>query len=312
MDILTIIIIILIYQFSQNLPLIHEILTVFIAFGILAIFWFDIVIFFTIATVFAAMIWFPSIFKIVYNLGIYHPLVERSKLKKSPFDEYDSEKILKVLKANLVVGASLFLVLLYIFNSFPSSFFVSENNTINKSVNQSSPIKPVDDVNIRLTNGAFSLTMLFVPVFLLSLRLMANPTDAWIKFVIETKNRSPNEIKNKVRYFKDQVISFYYSFIVGTAILFYFAILLGAYINGVSFDLLLPFMPKMDFYSIIFFVVIEILAVISTTVLGEWILKVSSPIDQVIPYSREMESTPISRYPSISRFSSGRIRPPTQ
>lgn len=283
MDILSPVLFFYIYHLSENVPIIHDFLTIIIAFGILAIFWLILLLFFTIATAFAALLWLPQIFKNVYNLGIYHPLVEKNITNKtSPrFGEYDSEKLWKVLKANLVVGFSLFLVLMYIFNSFPTSFF-NENLVTNQTTNQSRSSMDENPSNVKLSNGAFALTLLFVPTFLMSLRLFANPTQHWIKIIIMTENRSTDEIIRKIRYFKDQVISYYYSFIVGTVILFYFLISLVLYVNGgkVNFDLITPFIPKMDLFSIIFFVVLEIVAMIIITVLGEWYLKISPPVCQ--------------------------------
>lgn len=283
MDILSPVLFFYIYHLSENVPIFHDFLSIIIAFGILAIFWLTLLLFFTIATAVSALLWLPQIFKNVYNLGIYHPLVEKNiKNKTSPlFGEYDSEKIWKVLKANLVVGISLFLVLMYIFNSFPTSFF-NENVVTNQTTNQSRSSMDENQTNVKLSNGAFALTLLFVPAFLLSLRLFANPTQHWIKFIIRIENRSTDAIIRKIRYFKDQVISYYYSFILGTMILFYFLISLVLYVNGgkINLDLMAPFIPKMDFISIIFFVVIEILAMIIITVLGEWYLKISPPVCQ--------------------------------
>jgi hypothetical protein len=268
-------------QISQNIPILKELLAVIIILGILAGAWLGIVLFFTFATIFFAILWLPQVFKSVYNLGVYHPLVE--KPAKFPcFGEYDTEKFWKVLKANLVVGTSLLFVLLYIFNTIPTSFFDTGSYAENTTINQSSTIVEKDQFNLKILNGAFALALMFVPSFLLSLRLFANPTQDWINSIIQTENRSTEEIKKKIRYFKDQVISYYYSFIVSTIILLYFSMLLVMYVNGgtVNSSLLSPFMPRMDTISIIFFIVIEFVAVIFITLIGEWYLKISPPIDQ--------------------------------
>lgn len=272
-------IIIFFNQISQNIPILKELLAVIMLLGILAGVWLGIVLLFTFATVFTAILWLPQIFKSVFNLGIYHPLVEKPA-KFVCFGEYDTEKFWKVLKANIVVGASLLIVLIYIFNSIPTSFFDIGNCAANTTVNQTFVGK--DQSNIKLSNGAFALAMIFIPSFLLSLRLFANPTKDWIKGIIQTENRSTEEIKKKIRYFKDQVISYYYSFIVSTIILLYLSMLLVLYVNGgnITSCLFNPFMPKMDTISIIFFLIIEFVAVIFTTLIGEWYLKISPPIDQ--------------------------------
>lgn len=281
MDILTPVIIIYFYQLSQNIPILHEFLAVIIAFGALAGVWLSLVLFFTIATVFAVVLWLPPIFNSVYKLGIYHPLIDKTE-KTSRFGEYDSEKLWEVFKANLLVGLSLFVVLLYIFNSIPSSFFEAGDYAKNSTLSQSSLLAEKDQSDIKLSNGAFALVLMFVPSFLLSLRILANPTQDWIELVIRLKNRSTTEIKTKIRYFKEQVISYYYSFIVSTIVLFYFSMLLIMYVNGsrLNASLLSPFMPKMDLMSITFFVILEFIVLIVTTLLGEWYLKISPPINQ--------------------------------
>jgi len=281
MDILTPIIVLFIFQMSQNIPILHDLLTIIIAFGVIATFWLALLLFFIVATVFTAILWLPQIFKSVYKLGIYHPLISKTG-KNSHFGESDSEKLGEVFKANLVVGLSLFFVLLYIFNTIPTSFFESGSYMKNATINQSSSPAENDQFDIKLSNGAFALVMMFVPLFLLSLRIFANPTEDWVKLIIRTDNRSKDEIKTKIRYFKDQVTSYYYSFIVSTIILLYFSMLLMMYINGgeLNLHLISPFIPKMDNISIAFFLILEIFVIIITTVLGEWYLKISPPICQ--------------------------------
>jgi hypothetical protein len=261
------------------MPILKEFFAVIIILGILAGVWLGIVIFFTFATVITAILWLPQIFKSVYNLGIYHPLVEQPAIFPC-FGEYETEKFWKVLKANIVVGASLLVVLIYIFNTLPTSFFDVGSCAINSTANQTFVEK--DQLDIKILNGAFALALIFIPSFLLSLRLFANPTPHWINFIIQTEHRSTEEIRLKIRYFKDQVISYYYSFIVSTIVLLYFSMLLVIYVNGgiVNSCLLSPFLPKMDTIAIIFFLIVEFVAVIFTTLVGELYLKIFSPIDQ--------------------------------
>ena len=123
---------------------------------------------------------------------------------------------------------------------------------------------------------------MLVPSFLLSLRLLANPTRDWIKIITDNKDLSETEIQKRVRSFKDQVISFYFAFIAGTIVLLLLSLLLTGYMNNsIDLRLLEPFSPKMDIVLVIFFTVVEFLIITFTTLLGEWYLKHSPPIDQV-------------------------------
>ena len=150
-------------QISQNMPILKEFFAVIIILGILAGVWLGIVIFFTFATVITAILWLPQIFKSVYNLGIYHPLVEQPAIFPC-FGEYETEKFWKVLKANIVVGASLLVVLIYIFNTLPTSFFDVGSCAINSTANQTFVEK--DQLDIKILNGAFALALIFIPSFL--------------------------------------------------------------------------------------------------------------------------------------------------
>ena len=176
MDIFTPIIIFYFYQLSQNIPIIHDIFLILAAFGFIAIFWICLVLFLTIVTVVTVMEWFPYIYLNTCKLGTYHRLIERknSFVQISHFGEYDTEKINAVLKANFWVGISLAIALIYILNSVPSSFFGSENLTMNITFVQSTTPMQSESTKDLLPNGAFTITLLLVPSFLLSLRLLAN------------------------------------------------------------------------------------------------------------------------------------------
>lgn len=265
MDIISLI---FIFILSQHIPILHDILIVPVAFGVLVLAWISLVVIFTLAIAISGVLYLPKLYSITCRLGMYHTR------------EYESEKLKEVFIANFVIGISLFLVLIYIFNSVPSSFFVNENNGTN---NLNTSATHPNSLTFIPSNGAFTSALMLVPTFLLTLRLLANPTMDWIKNIIDCKNLSDSEIQNKVRCFKDQVISFYYSFIAGTIVLFLLSMFLTAYLDNSAIDvrLLTPFVPKMDIFSIIFFISLEFLIVTITTLLGEWYLKISSPIDQI-------------------------------
>src|SRR5208283_3464793 len=251
MDIISLI---LIFILSQKIPILHDFLIVLYDFGVLSVFWISIVLIFTLATGISVVFYLPKMYTITCRLGDYHELIESRKLKE-------------IFWANFIVGVSLFLVLIYIFNSVPTSFF---DNLVNKT-SISNTSTPQTAASYLPSNIAFTSALILVPTFLLSLRLLANPTRDWVKIIINGQNLSEDEIKKRVRSFKDQVTSFYYSFIAGTLLLFFLTLFLTAYIVGsVDLRVLTPFLPKMDFPSVIFFIVLEFVIVTITTLLGEW------------------------------------------
>jgi hypothetical protein len=278
MDILTLI---LLYLLNQNVPIVHEILLILFVFGVLAITWALLLLIITGATTFFAIMVLPAIFKSTFRLGLYHSLPQENHR------EYYSKKLNAVLKENFVVGICLFITLIYIFNSVPSSFFSNEScGALNTTLNQSLPVASQSSIPLPVPTAALTATLVLIPTFLLSLRLLANPTEGWIRRVIRFQNRSHTEIRDKVRYFKDQVTSFFYSFVIGTLILVYLSLCFTAImlkINNVNdyYRLFCPFAPKMDFYSLIFFAILEIIIIIMTSMLGEWYLKNSPPFDQL-------------------------------
>jgi len=278
MDILTLIILFLL---NQNIPLFHEILLILGIFGSLALVWLLILLFITIVTTFFAIMVLPIIYKSTCRLGMYHTLPSRSVC------ENNSKKLNAVLKENIIVGLFLFFTLIYIFNSVPSSFFENDNcGAVNITLNQSPSTMPQGSIPQPVPNAAFSSTLILIPTFLLSLRLLANPTDDWITRILNCQNLSIEEIREKVRVFKDQVTSFFYSFIIGTLILVYLSLCFTTVmikINNVNdyYKVICPFIPKMDIYSLIFFSILEIFIVILTCMVGEWYLKNSPPIDQI-------------------------------
>lgn len=289
MDIINLIFLILhnivIFDYSSLLKVASDTLVLEVVFGILAFFWTYIVIIITLSTTFFVILWVPRVYRSTCKLGIYHRLIERrgNCENASQSGEYDIQKIWEVLKANFVVGLTLFVVLIYILNTVPSAFFINENCcALNATINQSQSTSPHIPLNRPISDIAFSTTLILIPTFLLTLRLLANPTHDWINFIINCRNHSTEEIENKIRNFKDQVTSFYYSFIMGTMILVYLAILFTAgYNNSVDYRLISPFMPKMDIYSIFFFLFLEIVIILTTTLIGEWYLKIRPPIVQI-------------------------------
>ena len=259
-------------------------------FGILALVWIDLVLIITIAPLLVALIWVPQIYDSVFNLGIYH------KISKNKPDSYPlcasgerfSKKIWKVFGANILIIFTLCLVLEYIYNSFQSA--TNPSCCINQSIASISTLhNPIDPVFIPI--------LLSIPTLLLTLRILANPTRNWItdspklpgllsflSYDVYSKSLTPDLLTiKKIRFFKDQICSFYFSFIVGTLVLLYFSIIYSVFSipNYNIMVLIETFRPKMDLPSIIFFIFTEMIIIIITTIAGELYLKKYEPIDQI-------------------------------
>lgn len=281
--------------FSLFLDLIIPIITPFIpiieAFGILALVWIDLVLIITIAPVLVALIWIPQIYDCVFNLGIYH------KIRANKSDSYSlciageafSQKIRKVIGANIIIIFSLYLALAYIYNSFQSATMAS------CCVNQS--IISTSTTSNNISDPVFIPILLSIPTLLLTLRILANPTRNWISdspklpgllsflsYDVYSKFSTPDSLTiKKIRFFKEQICSLYFSFIVGTLVLLYFSTIYSVFtIKNYNVIMLLEtFNPKMDGYSIIFFIFSEVIVILITTIAGEMYLRRYEPIDQI-------------------------------
>jgi len=189
----------------------------------------------------------PLIFDSISKIGIYHKLIrkEDTDSEKCKFGEKRFEKILMVFIHNFWIAIPLFLTLLFLFNTFTSSPIPSIPNALNYSVNSQNSSTHIPS-SANPIDMPFFLSLSLVPAFLLSLRILANPTrkgvitfnagrfsefSSSLVFVIDLVRQrkipeeipvsSDAEIKKKIRGYKEQVISFYFSFVGSTLILFF-------------------------------------------------------------------------------------------
>jgi len=264
---------ILLILLNQYFPIIGDTSVLIEVFGLLAIFWADIVLSMTISVLLIAILFLPRIYKRTRSLGIYHKLASDSY----PRGENYQEKTRKVLSSNIIVGFLLFCTMVYVLNSVPLTFLqptVNETSTVDENI-----------ILNKLPTTAFTLTLISVPVFLLGIRVFANPTRIFVQYFltfIDYQNSSDDELLKQVQNFKGEVLSFYYSFILGTLILFYFSFSLHVIMYNLDIlSIFSPFFPKLDLYSIIFFVVCEVIVISITTLFGELYLKKYEPIDQI-------------------------------
>jgi hypothetical protein len=250
----------------------------------------------------------PLIFDSISKVGIYHKLIRKEDIDSEnccKFGETRLEKIWMVFKHNFWIANPLFLTLLFLFNTFTSTSIPSIPDVLNYSVNSTnsssqtpSSANPIDI--------PFFLSLSIVPAFLLSLRILANPTrkgvitfeegrfsefSTSLVFVINLarKRKIPEEmtvtsdveIKKKIRGYKEQVISFYFSFVGSTLILFFLFVFLQIEKSKGTYDLISAFSPTMDPIVTVLLFIAEIPAIFIITILGELYLEWAEPIDQI-------------------------------
>jgi hypothetical protein len=256
---------------------------IFVIFGLILM---NIIVFIAIASTFTLLIWLPSTFYIINNLGRYLPLLKKKdcSCNTCQVGEYFWEKFRKILLANVVIGISLFVTLIFIFNTIPSVFLNYPDNPILQNTtmhifNWDFPLT-ITQSNLSPSAVAFELTLFVIPIFLLSLRLLANPRRDSRFFIF--KNISKEGEIAKIKFFKEQIISFYFSFIATTIAIFYLAICFTAVKYNVVavLSVLLSFWPKMDELALIIFIIAEIASIIFLTWFGEKYLESHEPIDQ--------------------------------
>lgn len=220
-------------------------------FGLLGISWINIVLFVTFALVYTGLFIIPYLYKWLCELGEYNP-----------------DKTWKPYINNIRIGFILFFVLIFCINSIPPVFLHV-------------------DPSANISTAAFMISLLMVPLFLISFRIFTNPSRILIQtfFVfINSRKISEVDLKRKIRDFKGNAINFLFSFIFGALILISISFFLQYYtdpkkshIDQIT-NMIFPYYPKFDQYSIIFFIVLEFAILFIITYMGEKILKEYPPI----------------------------------
>jgi hypothetical protein len=288
-----------VYQFFSDLFSALLILGEFFAIVILMI----VIFAFLTATIFIEYL--PSIYNSVSKLGIYHRKIE-NKDKNSyicEFGETRKEKMLIVFLYNIVIAIPLFIVLIFIFYSSIATVSVPVID-LNNSSNLSRLTNPAQSP-FSLNDISFILSIFLIPGFLLSFRILVNPTfSGLVTFNSELKSvyssiyesidnvfhkkpflyEKPDSISDqnritRIRAYKEQVISFYFSFIGATLILFLLFVLFQIIKTRGSFSFEI-FYPTMNPLGAIAILITELIAIGISTILGELYLECFEPIDQ--------------------------------
>ncbi len=248
-----------------------------------------VILVFSVITAFVFIQYSPSIFKSISKIRLYHKLIPRADIsqEKCEFGETLKEKIGFVFILNFWISVPLFFTLLFLFNTFTS------------------PLIQPQDVTSPLIIP-FLLALSIVPAFLLSLRILTNPTRRgfftfdeafgsnfsdlmshllnYLKYgkttQVSCEMISDAERIDRIRSFKEQVISFYFSFVGSTLILLYLFVLLQIEKTKGTFDPLLIFFPLEPIITILM-IVAEVLSILIVTIIGELYLAWAEPIDQI-------------------------------
>jgi hypothetical protein len=182
--------------------------------------------------------------QVVSLLGIYHILYERGGKESFP------KKLYELLKCN----AALSLPLLFTFNYLFQTTLTA--------------------VNVKT---AFYLSLPITVSTLLSIRLLANPTEitqpSIIKFFQNTKERS-----DIIKLHKERILSFFYAFISASIILLILIFNYHAFANESFNDLKTPMLSCIEI-AVAFFA--YLLALFCGTLIGEIILKIKPPIEMI-------------------------------
>lgn len=249
--------------------------------------------------------YFPLIFDFIGRLSLYHQLIKNKKISdsdKCEFGETIFEKILKVFWCNIWITIPLFVVLLFLVHPSTSSTISSTLDLANYSANMSSSsnskVMTPPDVS-------FFLTLCMIPAFLLSFRLLTNPTQRGLiknnngttsgfasavdffinvirkKQIFEENMESEVERKKNIQSYKEQMKSFYFSFICATLILVFLFVSFKIMETHGSYDIISAFSPTMDPLAVTLMIFSELMAIFIITIIGELYLRWAEPIDQI-------------------------------
>lgn len=213
----------------------------------------------------------------VRKLTIYHRLIDGCDYDKVTFGETFRQKFWKVFSSNLIVATLLTFVI--IFALFP---YINDNYA-----------EPVGEQILSSSDLIFITIAILIPGFLLTLRILSNPTKQNNKKILkiirisnpeideDTLQRSDNEKIKSIRDFKEKISSFYFS-LIGSSILILFILI---YYNF----LLMFFQPskisflntKVPIWVFVGFLIAELITIFIITVIGEYYLKEMKPIDEI-------------------------------
>jgi len=245
---------------------------------LLANLWVIIIIVITVTILF----WLKGLLALIDILSTYPP---------NPQNRFK-----KVTIANFFIGFSLLFTLIFTINTLPSIFLIEPISMLYPNISVQIPYSDVPYTltatksSLSTSDIAFSLTLIVIPTYLLSLRYLSNPLKRKIKFsffssfhstkkeVLDLNQQDVEKIKN----IKEQYKGLYFSFIATTMAIFYFAICFTAMKFGsiAIIPLIFSFFPTIDPLSIGIFIAIDIGIILLLSYCLEILLECHEPIDQ--------------------------------
>jgi len=252
------------------------------------------------------IVYLPFIYDSFSKLTQYPPLIKIKDLEEesSKFGEVLFVKIINVFKRNLIISIPLFLILLFILHSQASqNVLYSFNTTIVMNATNTSINQPAGSP---LSFIPFFLTLAIIPAFLLSFRILSNPTDrglitydngtfsgieSFLNSIVQIIRRkrinfngydfvSDRQLIQIIKEYKAQIVSLYFSFVITTLILLFLFVLFEIERNKGNYDILADFSPSLHWLVTVLMICGEVITILISTVICEIYLKWADPIDQ--------------------------------
>lgn len=260
-------------EFQVSLFVIESLL-----FNLLSIF-----IFLSILVAFLFYLIITKVSRIIGDFGTYHKLKDKEDLSNSQLGEEMGKKLWEVFWRNIVLALLLFLTLSLILIPYISW----------RMETKSSDTIPSDLQNLTSVDLALLVIAIILPGFVLSLRILSNPTKRKpliknnigkeLDFILKS-----NELIPKIRVFKERVISFYFGFIATSIIV---AFIIGYYelfqisqetehFSKFNYKQILPTI-HMTPEILLTLLIMDFCAICFATLFGEAYLKRYEPIDQI-------------------------------
>jgi len=251
----------LIFNFTYlSIPIIRNNLSIILSiFYLYALFIGEILVS-TLAVVSIFIASLLTISKSISQLGIYHTLKNSDNIRGEDF----SVKVIKVFIWNCILTVFVFISIIDVIK--PTSEII-----------QKIPALTQHDI-------AFFSAIFIIPGYLLSLRLLANPGKWFIDHPLNGLFTQPDAEKESVKIFKERILSFYFSL---TVIVFIYIVIKYFFEGLVHLEdpnqfagqFLSAYIPQLPIF--ILSILPYLVALALTTLIGEIVLRVTEPIDQI-------------------------------
>jgi hypothetical protein len=222
------------------------------------------ILIFLFLTIVASFLFFLIIWIVFYSisyLGIYKKL--------NTEDPLNGESFFQKIKNTYLLNAflSIFLLLVVIYFLYPSDIATNSDLTSKMTI-----FAEIDYTYI--------LSIAFIPAYLLSLRILANPTINVFYISIIEYYTHPSDKIQFIKSFKNGAISFYVSLTIG-ALIYLFLKLMQASMNHQLEAEMSKFHSHFDSIFTLVLITMYLIILFVTTVIGEYILKWYQPYERI-------------------------------